>query len=68
MYGRDPLSDQLYEAFLLAKGADGKSYEVSRQLAFVADKLEVAEDRVKSGDAIDRGAGKRIGSCRNSLN
>lgn len=26
-------------------------YQVSRKLAFVEDELEVAEDRVKSGDA-----------------
>lgn len=27
------------------------NYQVSRKLAFVEDELEVAEDRVKSGDA-----------------
>lgn len=47
----DQLTNQLKEARLLAEDADGKSDEVSRKLAFVEDELEVAEDRVKSGEA-----------------
>nr|CAD7261289.1 unnamed protein product [Timema shepardi] len=47
----DQLTNQLKEARLLAEDADGKSDEVSRKLAFVEDELEVAEDRVKSGDS-----------------
>lgn len=47
----DQLTNQLKEARLLAEDADGKSDEVSRKLAFVEDELEVAEDRVKGGDA-----------------
>lgn len=47
----DQLTNQLKEARLLAEDADNKSDEVSRKLAFVEDELEVAEDRVKGGDA-----------------
>ncbi|MCH1927935.1 tropomyosin, partial [Shewanella sp. C31] len=47
----DQLTNQLKEARLLAEDADGKSDEVARKLAFVEDELEVAEDRVKSGDS-----------------
>lgn len=47
----DQLSNQLKEARMLAEDADTKSDEVSRKLAFVEDELEVAEDRVKSGEA-----------------
>lgn len=47
----DQLTNQLKEARMLAEDADNKSDEVSRKLAFVEDELEVAEDRVKGGDA-----------------
>lgn len=47
----EQLTAQLKEARMLAEDADGKSDEVSRKLAFVEDELEVAEDRVKSGEA-----------------
>lgn len=47
----DQLTAQLKEARMLAEDADNKSDEVSRKLAFVEDELEVAEDRVKGGDA-----------------
>jgi len=36
---------------MLAEDADTKSDEVSRKLAFVEDELEVAEDRVRSGES-----------------
>lgn len=47
----DQLTNQLKEARMLAEDADTKSDEVSRKLAFVEDELEVAEDRVRSGEA-----------------
>lgn len=47
----EQLTNQLKEARLLAEDADGKSDEVARKLAFVEDELEVAEDRVKSGES-----------------
>ena len=47
----DQLTNQLKEARMLAEDADTKSDEVSRKLAFVEDELEVADDRVRSGEA-----------------
>lgn len=47
----DQLTNQLKEARMLAEDADTKSDEVSRKLAFVEDELEVAEDRVRSGES-----------------
>ncbi|TNX48093.1 tropomyosin, partial [Enterococcus faecium] len=46
----DQLTNQLKEARLLAEDADGKSDEVTQKLANVEDELEVAEDRVKTGE------------------
>lgn len=47
----DQLTSQLKEARLIAEDADTKSDEISKQLAFVEDELEGAEERVKTSEA-----------------